>query len=158
MSDISNQTCKNFTEEKERCRKELEETLKNEKTQMNMKLEEEKEKLKEELQEERQKYLLEMKTALLDEKDKNKESIRELLDQEKDHCRECVNAAVERVKGDFQNYIEQQKQKDKVVRHRQFSSLDVFLETAKQQLTMLIEDNQNDTCASKLQEEKKDET
>lgn len=49
-------------------------------------------------------------------------------------------------------------QKDKVVRHRQLSSLDVFLETAKQQLTMIMEDNQNDTGASKLQEEKKDET
>ncbi|XP_071120061.1 coiled-coil domain-containing protein 91-like isoform X1 [Mytilus edulis] len=145
-------------EEKERCRKELEEALENEKTQMNKKLEEEKEKLKEDLQEERQKYLLEMKTALLDEKEKNKESIRELLDQEKNHCRECVKAAVESVKGDFQSYIEQQKQKDKVVRHRQLSSLDVFLETAKQQLTMIMEDNQNDTGASKLQEEKKDET
>ena len=38
------------------------------------------------------------------------ESIRELLDQEKNHCRECVKAAVESVKGDFQSYIEQQKQ------------------------------------------------
>lgn len=44
------------------------------------------------------------------------------------------------------------------MRHRQLSSLDVFLETAKQQLTMIMEDNQNDTGASKLQEEKKDET
>jgi hypothetical protein len=47
-------------------------------------------------------------------------------------------------------------QKDKVVRHRQLSSLDVFLETAKQHLNVLMEDNKQDT--SKLDGEKKDET
>lgn len=143
-------------EEKERCRKNFEESLEAERLQMTKRLEAEKEKFRTDLEEDRKKYLEEMKTALIQEKEKNRELVKELLEQEKNHCRECVTASMESVKKEMDSYIEQQKQKEKVIKHRELSSLNVFLETAKQQLNVLIEDNQNDLKGTKLCEEKND--
>lgn len=141
-------------EEREACRKKLEESLEAEKQKLNKKQEEERSKMREEMNEERKKYIEETKAALSEEKDKNKETMRELLEQEKNHCRDCLKSAIHDIKADMQNHIAQQKQKDQVVRHRQLSSLDVFLETAKQQLNVLMESNHSDVNSSVLEDEK----
>jgi hypothetical protein len=40
----------------------------------------------------------------------DQELVKELLEEEKNHCRECVKAAVESIKGEMKSYIDQQQQ------------------------------------------------
>ncbi|XP_072047464.1 uncharacterized protein [Amphiura filiformis] len=92
------------------------------------------------LEDEREQHRKTMTTALEEERQRSKDAIQTALLEERKHQQEVIKQSVEKTKEEMQEYIKEQKRMDAAVRHRSLASLDLFLESARQQLKSLMED------------------
>uniref|UniRef100_A0A0B6ZUL0 Uncharacterized protein n=1 Tax=Arion vulgaris TaxID=1028688 RepID=A0A0B6ZUL0_9EUPU len=96
-------------------------------------------------EDERKKYENALKTAMEEERRLAQEQITLLVNEERERGRTAVRTALESSMVDVRAYIDEQRQADSRVRRRHLASLDVFLETSRQQIALLIESEKPDS-------------
>ncbi|KAJ8299132.1 hypothetical protein KUTeg_023192 [Tegillarca granosa] len=99
-------------------------------------------------QEERENSIEMVKGILKEEKSKldeylqeEMEAIQKAVQEERLRSEETIKVLTDSIKEETIAHLEQQKQLDQVSRRRQLASLDVFLESARRQLTLLMEND-----------------
>ncbi|XP_064602192.1 coiled-coil domain-containing protein 91-like [Liolophura sinensis] len=89
-----------------------------------------------------------MKMAVLDDlavKQKESEAtLRKVMDADSQKSRDIIRETAEKTKAEMMDYIQDQKRADVAVRSRQLSSLQLFLESAKAQVSGLLSEIQAD--------------
>ncbi|XP_005099485.1 coiled-coil domain-containing protein 91 [Aplysia californica] len=110
------------------------------------------------LEEERQSHEAALRTVREEEKELAKEQLSELGREERERRREAVQTALSEARQDTRAYIEEQRQADARVRRRHLASLDVFLESSRQQIALLLEAERPraDDAEQRQEEENKD--
>lgn len=115
--------------------------LKEEKSKLDEYLQEEMSKMEMKLQKDNQKNEELMKELIESEKEKSREAIQKAVQEERLRSEETIKVLTDSIKEETIAHLEQQKQLDQVSRRRQLASLDVFLESARRQLTLLMEND-----------------
>ncbi|KAK3102446.1 hypothetical protein FSP39_011422 [Pinctada imbricata] len=135
-------------EEKER----TEEALKEQQEKFDKLLTEEKEKstseMQEMLQDERRKFKVELASAVEEERTKHQDYMQKALELAKKEAESYVQQQREVSICNNQSYAQQQRELDHVVRQRQFSSLDIFLGSARDQLSLLMNKDSDKSSTS----------
>ncbi|XP_038052718.1 coiled-coil domain-containing protein 91-like [Patiria miniata] len=92
------------------------------------------------LEEERNRHQETLLRELEQERQRSKEAIKAALEEERKHQQEAIKQAMANARQGSEEYNAEQKRLDAVVRHRSMASLDLFLESARQQLKSLMDD------------------
>ncbi|BFZ15796.1 hypothetical protein BsWGS_18835 [Bradybaena similaris] len=100
------------------------------------------------LEEERQNHELALKAAREEETRLAQEQITLLVNEERERGRVAVRSALDSSMVDVRTYIEEQRQADSRVRRRHLASLDVFLESSRQQISLLLESEKPESTSS----------
>ncbi|KAI8781323.1 coiled-coil domain-containing protein 91 [Biomphalaria glabrata] len=91
------------------------------------------------LAEERKQQEAALKCLREEQQKKAEEQISSLVQDEKEKSRAALRTALEQSRLDMQSYIQEQKQSDSLVRQRHLLSLDLFLESSRQQIQLLMQ-------------------
>ncbi|XP_045174757.2 coiled-coil domain-containing protein 91-like [Mercenaria mercenaria] len=127
--------------EQEATSKEIEKVIEEEQLKAKEMLETEQETFKNNLAGEMEKQRSEMETALKEQKEKYEDQLHEALKQERTNSKESVQETAQCVKDDMNQYLKQQREADRSTQRRQLASLDLFLESARHQLSLLMDNN-----------------
>ncbi|XP_071809437.1 uncharacterized protein [Asterias amurensis] len=92
------------------------------------------------LEEEQKRHRETLQTELERERQISKEAIKNALEEERKRHLEAIEVASINSRKAMEEYNAEQKRLDSVSRHRSFASLDLFLESARQQLKSLMDD------------------
>ncbi|XP_041366285.1 coiled-coil domain-containing protein 91-like [Gigantopelta aegis] len=125
--------------ERERSKELLEAAILNEQSKATKMLEEEKEKASESLKSMKEDCVKEMEQAVEEERTKSKELLEESLKDAKEQTREAVKETQEAAQREMKSYVQEQRQADSVLRQRHLSTLDLFLDSARRQISLLLE-------------------
>ncbi|CAG5132483.1 unnamed protein product [Candidula unifasciata] len=100
------------------------------------------------LEEERQSHELALKAVREEEKRLAQEQITLMVSEERERGRAAIRSALDSSMVDVRSYIEEQRQADSRVRRRHLASLDVFLESSRQQIRLLLESEKPESTSS----------
>nr|XP_006815756.1 PREDICTED: coiled-coil domain-containing protein 91-like [Saccoglossus kowalevskii] len=115
----------------------LEMTLQEERQSTKQLLEEERNRSSKLLEEERQRSKETLETMLEEERQRSREAIQSALEKEREKQETRILQVVEKTKEDIKQYVQEQKQADTALRLRSLTSMDLFLESTRQQLKLL---------------------
>ncbi|KAM8821963.1 coiled-coil domain-containing protein 91 [Eudromia elegans] len=79
--------------------------------------------------------------AMQEQRKHNQDIIKEALMEEQKRNQKAVEEAVKRTREELMEYINEQKRLDQVIRHRNLSSLELFLSCAQKQLSTLLKED-----------------
>ncbi|XP_070564912.1 coiled-coil domain-containing protein 91-like [Ptychodera flava] len=139
----------------EAIQKAIEEANKSHQSQLEKILQEERDKTKQLLEEERNRgvQLLEeergrsqdmLQKCLEEEKQRSREAIKNALQEERGRQEAAIKQVTIKCREDMVQYIQERKRADSTLRQRSMASMDLFLESARQQLKLLMQDNLGD--------------
>ncbi|KAK3587410.1 hypothetical protein CHS0354_028791 [Potamilus streckersoni] len=128
-------------EEKASLAKQIEQIVKEERIKAEEELEKAKVEFNKQLQEEREKSREQVKEALREERKQSQALLNAMLEEERKSSREQIKQAVEATREEMKTYFEELRKADKNLHRRQLASLDIFLESARHQLNMLMSDS-----------------
>ncbi|KAL4224700.1 Golgi to lysosome transport [Mactra antiquata] len=86
----------------------------------------------------------EMMKALKDQKNKYQEELSVAVMEERLKAKESVQQSVQSVRDDMNKYLLEQRESDRTVQRRHLTSLDLFLQSARSQVTLLLDSRQSD--------------
>ncbi|ESP04681.1 hypothetical protein LOTGIDRAFT_237245 [Lottia gigantea] len=125
--------------ERESSQAKLAEAIKASQDASESKMAEAEEKMRKRLQDSEKESRVNVQAALKFEQTKMEENLREVLKEERERNRVAMETVSQQAREDSQQYINQQRQIDSRVRRRHLASLDLFLESARQQIQLLHE-------------------
>lgn len=127
--------------ERDKSQKEIERVIEEERQKAQQLLAEEQEKFKVRLSEEVAKTHEESQEALNKERQNSKEELEKMLGEERQHSRETAQQCVAATREEMKEHLQEQRKRDKALHQRQLASLDLFLESARHQLQILLDNN-----------------
>ncbi|XP_077994931.1 coiled-coil domain-containing protein 91-like isoform X2 [Glandiceps talaboti] len=119
----------------------LEKVLQEERQQTRKLLEEERNRSSKLLEEERETSRKTVEKALNEERQRSKEAIKTVFEEERDKQETAIKQVTLKCREEMLQYIQEQRKADSTLRQRSLASMDLFLESARQQLQLLMQDN-----------------
>ncbi|KAL5006270.1 hypothetical protein ScPMuIL_015076 [Solemya velum] len=132
-------------EEKELSKREIELAVTEEREQTKKLLDAEREKFNAVLREERETSCRSLSETVRIEREQSEKSVKTALEEERLKHKDLVKQALDVAREEMQSYIKEQKQLDATVRKRQFATLDLFLQSARHQLNLLMDSSNPDS-------------
>lgn len=123
--------------------KAIEKAMQEQKEQSQEAFKEEMKLMKSELESIQEGYLEERKKALESEKESREKLLNDLVEEERRKSRQIGREVLQSCKEEMKNYVAEQRQLDNQLRQRHYAALDLFLESARQQLRLLMERDSN---------------
>ncbi|XP_076450899.1 uncharacterized protein LOC143286878 [Babylonia areolata] len=125
-------------EEQSRCRQQMQEAIAAEQSKAKEQLDRTKEQHEQELEEQRRRYENLLQERCQQEREEAQERLTFCLEEERQRGREMTDRALHEARADREAYVQQQRQTDAALRRRQLASLDLFLESARRQIDLLL--------------------
>lgn len=104
-------------------------------------LENEQEKLQQKFSSQVEQHMSHLEMALKEQRERYEEELAIALRVERSNCREAIQQVSQSIREDLQTYLQRQREADRLLQRRQLASLDLFLESARQQLSLLMSSN-----------------
>ncbi|GFO26844.1 coiled-coil domain-containing protein 91-like [Plakobranchus ocellatus] len=131
-------TEKALNEERLACQERMQESIAAEVERGRARLEEAKAEASDRLEEEKRRHETALSTVREEEKRLAQEQMAQLAREERERSRQMSREAVEASRLESQGYLQEQRQADSRVRQRHLASLDLFLESSRQQIALLM--------------------
>ncbi|KAK7468136.1 hypothetical protein BaRGS_00036651 [Batillaria attramentaria] len=125
-------------EENERSRQQVQEAIAVEQSKASKELEKAKDEFSKQLEEQRQTYEDMLQEARREEREQAQERLTACLEEERQRGREVTERVLQEARAERDAYIQQQRQSDSALRRRQLASLDLFLESSRRQIDLLL--------------------
>ncbi|CAH1786733.1 unnamed protein product [Owenia fusiformis] len=129
---------KALEEERQKSKDAIREAVKEEQVKSQAFIDDEKKKLLDLLDEERERGKEAIATAVAEQNVSSKTCLSEAIEAERSKASEATQTAINAARDDMKTYINEQKQADSSLRQRQYASMDLFLESTRKSLQLLM--------------------